>query len=184
MLKIITLLMSMMAVMLLPLSATAYDFMVDDLAYNITGSNTVEVTYTDYYTVYWNDTYDINYSGLTDANIPTSVSYNGTTYFVTSIGDHAFDGSGLTKVTIPNSITTIGKWAFAYCHLTSVIIPNSVTNISEGAFCGCWGLTSVTIPNSVTYIGFGAFSGCHGLSSVTIPNSVTSIGYTTFQACI
>ena len=72
---------------------------------------------------------------------------------------------------------TKGITGFSYCSgLTSVTIPNSVTSIGSSAFENCSGLTSVTIPNSVTSIGSSAFSGCSGLTSVTIPNSVTSIG--------
>nr|MCR5818357.1 leucine-rich repeat domain-containing protein [Prevotella sp.] len=67
--------------------------------------------------------------------------------------------------------------AFFVCSgLTSVTIPNSVTSIGDQAFYNCSGLASVTIPNSVTSIGSHAFHGCRGLTSVTIPNSVTSIG--------
>ena len=110
--------------------------------------------------------------------IPESVTINGTTYPVTSIGGSAFDGcSGLTSLTIPNSVTSIGDGAFGGCSgLTSVTIPKSVTSIGDYAFVGCSGLTSVTIPNSVTFIGGGAFAHCSGLTSVTIGNSVTSIG--------
>ena len=50
--------------------------------------------------------------------------------------------------------------------LTSVTIPNSVTTIGGSAFLGCSGLTSVTIPNSVTTIEGGAFDYCTGLTSV------------------
>ena len=47
--------------------------------------------------------------------------------------------------------------------LTSVTIPNSVTSIGYSAFAGCSGLTSVEIPDDVTCIGSGAFD-----SSVSI----------------
>ena len=104
---------------------------------------------------------------------------------MTSIGYSAFWGcSGLTSVTIPNSVTSIGDYAFSGCSgLTSVTIPNSVTSIGNGAFTGCSGLTSVTIPNSVTRIGYRAFYSCSGLTSITIPNSVTSIGSHAFSFC-
>ena len=55
--------------------------------------------------------------------IPSTISYNGTTYSVTSIGDRAFyECSGLTSVTIPNSVTLIGEGAFLSCiGLTSIV---------------------------------------------------------------
>ena len=151
---------------------SVYDFMVDGIAYYFNDDDT-SVTVT--YTVLGSTN---NYSGLTTANIPSSVTYNSITYSVTSIGQRAFYGcSGLTSVTIPNSVTSFGDYAFSGCSgLTSVTIPNSVTTIGSSAFTSCTGLISVTIPNSVTSISDRTFNGCTGLTSITIPNSVTSIG--------
>lgn len=126
---------------------------------------------------------DVYYNG--DIVIPEAVVYEGVTCCVTSIGERAFEAcSGMTSVTIPNSVTSIGERAFHYCSgLTNITIPNSVKSIGGMAFAFCSGLTSVTIPNSVTSIRNGAFSGCSSLTSVTIPNSVTSIGDYAFENC-
>lgn len=141
--------------------------------------------------------------------IPSSVTYNGTTYSVTEIGQDAFYGcvglssviipntvtlirldafldcSGLTSVTIGNSVTTIGIGAFMNCsNLTSLTIPNSVTQINNRAFMNCTGLTSLTIGNSVTIICEDAFRKCTSLTSLTIPNSVLTIEQCSFDSCI
>lgn len=53
---------------------------------------------------------------------------------------------------------SIGDSAFRNCSgLTSITIPDSVITIGGGAFYGCTGLTSITIPDSVTSIGDSAF---------------------------
>jgi len=81
-------------------------------------------------------------------------------------------------------VTSIGELVFSRCTgLTSMTIGNSVTSIDESAFVHCTGLTSMTIGNSVTSIGQYAFAYCTGLTSITIPNSVTSIGRYAFEGC-
>ena len=116
------------------MTVKASDFVVDGIRYNIISDekNTVEVI-------------GNNYTG--DVVIPETVTYNGKTYSVTSIGWCAFENcSGLTSVTIPNSVTSIGSYAFSGCSgLTSVTIPNSVTSIGSYAFNRCSGLTSVKV---------------------------------------
>ena len=128
----------------------------------------------------------ISYSGtLENITILESVTYEGFTFKVTSIGSSAFkDCTNLTSVTIPNSVTSIGDYAFEECtSLTSITIPDSVTTIGNNAFSGCSSLTSATIPNSVESIGDNAFQNCSSLTSATIGNNVTSIGDNAFNGC-
>lgn len=78
----------------------------------------------------------------------------------------------------------IANNAFSNCTgLTSITIPDSVTSIDYDAFSGCTGLTNVTIGNGVLSIDRNAFSYCTGLTSITIPDSVTSIGTSAFYGC-
>ena len=127
-----------------------YDFKVDGICYDITSEtdNTVRVTYNDYYYYDNNDYYDrffrsynykTKYSGT--VTIPESVTYNGTTYSVTSIGDNAFgDCSGLTSVTIGNSVTSIGYSAFSGCSglksITSYIPAEKLFTLQTSGFEG------------------------------------------------
>ena len=169
------------AVLLCSVVASAHDFEVDGIYYNITDATekTVEVTYRGNNSSAYLD----EYSGA--VNIPSSVNHKDNTYCVTTIGNFAFDACrSLTSITIPNTVTTIGNNAFNNCSsLTSLTIPNSVTTIGWLAFYECASLTSVTIGNNVTTIGDIAFYGCSSLTSLTIPNSVTSIGYSAFNGC-
>ena len=99
--------------------------------------------------------------------IPEQVVNDGKTYAVTAIGDQAFYScSGLTSVSMPNSITEIGSNAFYYCiGLTSITIPNTVTTISKYAFAWCTALTSCSIPNTVISMGSDVFQNTAWLDS-------------------
>lgn len=120
-----------------------------------------------------------------DIVIPEVVTYNGKTYSVIGIDHYAFYWrSGLTSITIPNSVTSIGQFAFWNCtNLDSIFIPNSVTQIGGDAFSQCVALTSITIGCNVSEIGGGAFKDCSSLTSLVIPNSVKTIGYKAFSGC-
>ena len=86
------------------ISSSAYDVEVDGIYYKlITKIKVAEVT-----------NGDNQYSG--DITIPSSINVDEVEYSVTIIGDEAFFGcSGLTSITIPNSVTSIGEGAFYKC---------------------------------------------------------------------
>jgi hypothetical protein len=147
-------------------------FTSGDIEYTVTGESPNKVTIT-----------GNSFTGSVLV-IPSSVSHAGAEYAVTGIGNNAFVYSGLTSITIPDSVTSIGNYTFRGCTgLTSITIPNSVISIGDYAFRDCSGLTLFIIPNSVISIGNGTFFDCYGLISVTIPNSVTSIGNSAFFGC-
>ena len=176
-------------------SALAYDCKVDGIYYDLNNDDkTASVTYMGLYTSDNKDAY------VGNIIIPESITYSGTTYSVTSIGDNAFWGcSGLTSVTIPNSVSYIGKYAFASCSgLTSVTVDKNNGTYDSRNNCNAIietstnklivGCNNTIIPNSVTSIGEFAFSDCSGLTSVTFnAEKCTYMGsdsYPVFNDCI
>ena len=156
------------------LSAAAYSFESAGIYYNITGDNTVEVTYS-----------DINNSSYFGSiSVPETVTNNGTEYSVTTIGEYTFKGSTVTSVSMPESITSIGTSAFYVCkNLESVALPESLTTLGSHAFYFCKSLKAVKIPSGVTAILGSCFSECSSLESVIIPEGVTTIGQYAFFGC-
>lgn len=146
--------------MTLPIIANAFTGKVEinGIYYNLTTkANVAEVT-----------TGDSPYSeGM--INIPSSVEYDGTICYVTSIGDKAFkDCINLKSISIPQGVITIGSSAFMNCKsLENIQIPESVTTINGSAFWYCSGLRSVTFPASLTYMR-DAFNQNTSLESVYI----------------
>lgn len=103
---------------------------------------------------------------------------------VTAIGGSAFAFSGVTSVTIPDSVTDIGPAAFCDCaSLRHVELGNSVTLIGDKAFYDCRKLTGIVLPDSVSSIGAQAFYGCSALTALTVPDGVSSAGTQLFNDC-
>ena len=192
--KLTTLLLAL----LLPVTAMAisedvYDFEVDGIYYKI-DNNEACVTYKTHYSSPHTNTYESDYTG--DVIIPVNVTYNGSTYPVTKIGDHAFyHRDSLTTIAIPGTVTSIDWDAFSYCTgLTRVTISDLAAwcNMdiqsnplvyAQHLYLNDTEVTDLTIPDGVTAIKNERFKYCAGLTSVKIPNSVTSIGNKAFEGC-
>lgn len=190
----------MLAVLLSTLSASAYDFKVDGIAYN-------------YYSPY--DVNRYNYY----VKVAKGGDYTGSITIPNKVGSlkadciesDAFTGcTGLTSITIPNSVCSIDYGAFDGCTgltsvtfnaeecystsvgskamfkdspLTSLVFGNDVQIIPGCIAYNQTGLKTITLPESATRIGPSAFEGCTGLTSVTIGNSVTEIYERAFEGC-
>lgn len=93
----------------------------------------------------------------------------------------AFYKSGLTSITLHNSLRQIGYMAFAYCDKLAKI--ENTSNVAEnegiidlGAFQNCTSLTEITLPDNISRMEGYTFIECKNLKNITLPQSLISIG--------
>ena len=155
------------------LTAAAYDFIVDSVAYSVdVGDSTIAHV-------------DKNYAMhklLDHLDVPNQVTYEGNTYKVKSIFPDAFNGcKALTRLTVADGILYIGSNAFYGCNaLESVVIGDSVYFIGAESFLRCSALKSLVWGKSISFIGVSAFAYC-GLDSIDVPSWVTSLSEGVFN---
>ena len=193
-----------MAMLIIPLCASAQYFTVGGIAYSVLSptDHTVEVTYKNSY-----------YHG--NISIPSTVTYSGTEYDVVALGEEAFYRASLTGISIPSSVTQIKSSCFLFATLPSTInVPASVTEIWERAFAA-YSLSSIdvdtanpvyrtidgmlfskdtatviecpigkggaiTLPQNTRHIAPCAFIYCQSVTGIALPQGLQSIGYWAF----
>ena len=153
------------------------------------------------------------YSSLTEAMIPPSVTYGTHEYTVTEIDDNAFSSCyELLSVSIPSTVTYVGEKAFAYCTWLDSVAWNPVrminTSYATNTFpfynCKkitkftfgetvqripaylCYGLSEVKelrLPAGLQFVGSNAFSSMTGITEVVLPEGFNSMGTGIFSSC-
>ena len=166
-----------------------YDVEVDGIYYFLNQSNkTAQVA----------SYYDENiFTEDGDLCIPESISVEGTIYVVTSLGNWCFSGcTGLTSITIPNSVTSLGGGCFQNCaRLESIEVESENTVYDSRENCNAIietssntmiaGCKNTTIPNSVTSLGEWCFRECRGLANIKMKSSTPpSTGSGAFSDCL
>ena len=196
-----TLLFGLMLVALpalvMPVNVAAYDFMKDDIYYDIIGPSQVAVVSADSIVGY---ELVPTYSG--HIVIPSTVDHDGMNYTVTTIGDGAFfKCRHLNSVTLPSTITEL-HWEAFMESTARLIVPdlemwcNINFHIDSSYGQGdpdfrVWpheldmdpSIENLVIPSSVTAVHDYSFYNTETIRSVVIPDQVTVIGQGAFAVC-
>lgn len=94
-----------------------------------------------------------------DVHLPSTVK---------KIAGHAFEGSSMSHINIPEGIEIIEECTFYGCEnlLDTIVIPSTVTQIRDKAFTHCNQLTAVVLPAGLLGIKNDAFAGCFSLDYI------------------
>jgi len=144
------------------------------------------------------------FSALTAVVLPEGVK---------SVGKTAFQGAGLTELTVGKNVETILQSAFENCEnlatvdfseatalsgisasafqntaIAEVAIPANADNkkhlaIAKKAFADCANLTSFTAESWAGALADALFQNCVSLPSIDVPAAITSIGSYAFDGC-
>ena len=91
-----------------------------------------------------------------------------------SIGEGAFNTTGIKEIVIPESVNEIGERAFGMCdQLVTASLDAPITELSDYLFMGCTELSSVALPESLQKIYRDSFWECKNLKDVYYGGSET-----------
>lgn len=122
----------------------------------------------------------------TALEIPATVTHEGKTYTVTTIGAQAFRLADIGRFVMPSTVTTIQDAAFQGCDGTPESFPTSLEFIGDNAFEGAHVVEAV-LPEGLEHLGTRAFSASYNninpgtLSRVVLPSTLTEMGDYAFE---
>lgn len=172
--------------LLVSVSASAYDFMYNGLCYKITSNNPKTAKVVSQYT-YSNTSVKARYDDINGTLvIPQYANYNGNSYLVTAIDDYAFfhTHGNLTRIEIAPSVETIGTRGMSFFVSDSefdVVFTDAANSnlktIKKHALSWNRQIRSIEIPASVTAVEDSALYWC-SLTSLKFrePSQLTTIG--------
>ena len=164
-------------------------FCNDGIYYNVTShaARTVEVTFKGNSP----SEFEYEYEGG-EVMIPSTVTYNGREFKVTSIAGQAFMNPYVSKVSIPEGVKVLADSALYGCLLNDTLcIPKSVTRIGDVAIYPMCYIKGFTVDEGNTV--YDSRNGCNaiietatntllaGCESTVIPAGITSIASNAFM---
>ena len=158
--------------LLCSLAASAHDFEVDGIRYDITSFTDLTVKAS-----------SISETLIGELLIPSKVQFNGRELIVTEIGDEfAVSNVAISSLTIDEGISSIGNRAFKNCsNLATINIAQTVTQLGTECFYGCTSLNAFD-NKGIASLGSNSFAECGNLKEVSIEN-LASLAEGTFLNC-
>ena len=111
---------------------------------------------------------------------------------VTLVGDYAFRGSRVTKLTLPDGLKSLGQGVFYGSRVEEVVMPASLGTLPAATFQGCGSLRTVRLGSGTGLVSDYAFDGCpleHLYVEAVYPPVCNSHAFTTsyeglFAGCV
>ena len=111
-----------------------------------------------------------------DVTIPATVIIKDDTKPVTKIYTEVFcQRSDVTSVTLPEGLQYIGNKAFYGTGITSLSLPNSITGVGDETFAACPSLTSISIGSGSMTVSSTTFRKLPNLATITVADGNTAL---------
>ncbi len=109
--------------------------------------------------------------------------FTGFTFYdgITSIGDYAFNNTGITEAVLPDSITKLGNYSVSSNdQLKTLKLPDGLTSIGSYMINNNSAVTSLTLPSKLTSLASKSLSGFKSLKEITLPEGLKTVDYGCF----